>query len=84
MEMCFLHRAKNICSACELYLQELNRLSVFFQINGYPNLFINDTITNVERLKANTKEKCEKDFLLQLVYRILKKILFNFPNGLKC
>ena len=55
--MRFLHRAKNICSTCELYLQELNKLRVIFQMNGHPNLFINDTIKKFEELKANTKEK---------------------------
>ena len=44
LTMGFLHRAKNICSTCELYLQELNKLRVIFQMNGYPNLFINNTI----------------------------------------
>ena len=69
---------------CELYLQELNKLRVIFQMISYPNLFINDTIKKFEELKANTKEKekCEKVFYLQLVYHILEKFLINFPNGL--
>ena len=33
--MRFLHRAKNIYSSCELYLQEQNKLRVIFQNNGY-------------------------------------------------
>ena len=32
--MCFLHRDKNICSTCEIYLKELKKLRVIFQING--------------------------------------------------
>ena len=46
---CFLHQAKNICSACELYLLELNKLRVILQMNGYPNLFINNTIKKFEK-----------------------------------
>ena len=44
-------------------------------MNGYPNLFINDTIKKVEELKANPieNEKLKKIFYLQLVYRILEK-----------
>ena len=61
--MCFLRRAKNICSTSELYLQELIKLRVIFKMNGYPNLFINDTIKKFEKLKANTK-KCEKEFFI--------------------
>ena len=85
LTMCFLHRAKNICSTCELYLRELDKLRGIFQRNGYPNLFINDTIKKLEKLKANTKEKksVKNIFYLQLVYYILEKFLINFPNGLK-
>ena len=55
-------------------------------MNGYPNLFINDTIKKFEKLKANTrkKENVKMIFYLQLVYHILEKFLINFPNGLKC
>ena len=60
--MCFLHRAKNICSSCELYLQELNKLRIIFQKNGFPNLFINYTFKKFEELKANTKKKMRKKF----------------------
>ena len=33
-------------------------------MNGYPNLFINNTTQKFEKLMANTKKnkKCEKDF----------------------
>ena len=54
---CFLHRTKNICDTCELYLQELNQLRVIIQKNGYPSLFITDTIKKFEELKANAIEK---------------------------
>ena len=84
LTMCFLHHGKNICSTCELYLQELNKLRVIFQMNGYPNLLINNTIKKFEELKANTKEKYKNIFCLQLVYYVLEKFLINFPNGLKC
>ena len=62
--MSFLYRAKNICCTCELYLQELNKLRGIFQMNGYPNLFINDTIKKFEKLKANTKKKTWKRFFI--------------------
>ena len=85
--VCFLHRAKNICSKCELYLQELDKLRGIFQMNGYPNLFINDTIKKFEEFKFEEQKKrknVKKILYLQLVYHILKKFLINFPNGLKC
>ena len=42
-------------------------IRVSFQKNGYPNLFINDTIKKFKKLKANTKkEKCEKDFVFTI------------------
>ena len=83
--MCFLHRAKNICSSCELYLQELNKLRVIFQMNDYPNLFIKDTIKKFEELKANTKvkkEKCEKDFLFTIGLPYFGKT-YQFSKRLK-
>ena len=81
--MCFVDHAKNICSTCELYLQELNKLRGIFQMNGYPNLFINDTIKKFEELKANTKEKCEKEvsFAIGLLY--FGKISHQFSKRLK-
>ena len=83
--MCFLHCAKNICSTCELYLQELNKLSVIFQMNGYPNLFINDTTKKFEKLKANTKEKekCEKNFLFTIGLPYFGKISHQCSERLK-
>ena len=75
----FLHRAKNICSTSELYLQEVNKLRVIFQMNGYPNLFINDTIRKFEELNANTKdkEKREKAFFIYSWFTIFWK---NFSS----
>ena len=83
--MCFLHCAKNICSTCELYLQELNKLLVIFQMNGYPNLFINDTIEKFEELEANTKEeeKCKKYFLFTIGLPYFGKISHKFSKRLK-
>ena len=48
--MCFLHRAKNMCSTSELYLQELNKLRVIFQMSSFANLFINDIIKKFEEI----------------------------------
>ena len=33
--MCFLHRAKCICSKYELYLKEVQKLRLIFNKNGY-------------------------------------------------
>ena len=80
----FLHRAKNICSTCKLYLQEPNKLHGIFQIHGYPNLLINDTIKKFEELKANAKEKkCEKDFLFTISLPYFGKISHEFSKWLK-
>ena len=75
----------NICSTCELYLQVLNKLLVIFQINGYLNLFINNTIKKFEELKANTKEKekCEKDFLFTIGLPYFGKISHQLSKRLK-
>ena len=83
--MCFLRRAKNIYFTCELYLKELNKLRVIFQMNGYPNLFINDTIKKFEKLKANTKEKekCEKHFLFTIGLPYFGKISHQFSKRLE-
>ena len=83
--MCFLHRAKNICSTCKLYLQELYKLRAIFQMNGYPNLFINDTIKKFKELKANTKEKekCGKDVLFTIGLPYFGKISHPFSKRLK-
>ena len=78
----FLYCAKNICSTCELYLQQLNKLRAIFQMSGYPNLFINDTIKKFEKLKTNTKEIREKDFCyLQLVYHIWENFSSIFQTA---
>ena len=82
----FFTCVKNICSTCELYLQELNKLPVIFQMNGSPNLFISDTIKKFEELKANTKEKekCEKDFLFTIIaLPYFGKISHQFSKRLK-
>ena len=44
---------------CKLYLQKLYKFRVIFQMNSYPNLFINNTMLfkTFEDLKANTEEK---------------------------
>ena len=57
LTMCFLHRTKNVCSTCESYLEELNKLRVIFQMNDYPNLFVNNTFKKFEKLRSNTKKK---------------------------
>ena len=35
--VCFLHRAKSICSNYELYLKEVHKLRLSFNNNGYSN-----------------------------------------------
>ena len=83
--MCFLHRAKNMCSTSELYLQELNKLHVIFQMSSFANLFINDIIKKFEEIKANAKEKeiCKKDFLFTIAILSFGKISQQFSKQLK-
>ena len=54
-------------------------------MNGYPNLFINDTIKKFEKLKANTKdkEKFEKDFLFTIGLPYFGKNSHQFSKRLK-
>ena len=43
---CLLHRAKIVCSNCELYAREVKKLHRIFQNKGYPNWFINNIKKN--------------------------------------
>ena len=52
-------------------------------MNGYPNLFIYDTIKKFEELKANPKEKYEKDFLFTIGLPYFGKISHQFFKRLK-
>ena len=52
-------------------------------MNGYPNSFINDTIKKFRELMANTKEKCEKDFLFTIGLSYLGKSFHQFSKRLK-
>ena len=83
--VCFLHRDKNTFSTCKLYLQELNKLRVIFHKNGYSNLFINGTLKEFEKLKANTKkkEKCEKDFIFTIGLSYYGKTSHRISKRLK-
>ena len=42
--MCFLHRSKRICSNYELYLEEVQKLLLIFNNNGYSNKYIDNTL----------------------------------------
>ena len=67
--MCFLHRAKIICSTFQLYRQEVEKLRVIFHRNAYPNWFINNIVDKFEKQSnannANDQSKsCEKKFFV--------------------
>ena len=66
--MCFLHRAKCICSNCEFYLKEVQKLRLIFNNNGYSNWFIDNTLKKFEEQPAakNSSQKPEKDFFFTL------------------
>ena len=64
--MCWLHRAKQICSSTELYVQELKRLRHIFHNNRYPDWFINNTIKKFEKRQNNPPDKYEPDFLFTI------------------
>ena len=66
--MCFLHRAKSICSNYELYLKEVQKLRLIFNNNGYSNWFIDNTLKKFEEQSAakNKSQKTEKDFFFTL------------------
>ena len=66
--MCFLHRAECICSNYELYLKEVQKLRLIFNINGYFNWFINNSLKKFEEQPAakNNSQKPEKDFVFTL------------------
>ena len=53
--MCFLHRAKSVCSNYELYLKEVQKLRLIFNNNGYSNWFIDNTLK--KNLKSNLQQK---------------------------
>ena len=52
-------------------------------MNGYPNLFIINTLKKFEELMANTKEKCEKDLLFTIGLPYFGKISHQFSKRLK-
>ena len=68
--MCFLHRAKSICSNYELYLKEVQKLRLIFNNNGYSNRFIDidNTLKKFEEQSAAkiTAKKQKKDFFFTL------------------
>ena len=66
--MCFLHRAKNICSNYELYLKEVQKLRLIFNNDGYSNWFIDNTLKKFEEQSAAkiNSQKTEKDFFFTL------------------
>ena len=66
--MCFLHRAKSICSNYELYLKEVQKLRLIFNNNGYSNWFIDNTLKRFEEQSAakNNSQKTENDFFFTL------------------
>lgn len=64
--LCFLHRAKTICSNWNLYVSEVNKLRAMFRNNGYPDWFINHTIKRFEDHEDNKNKTVEKDFLFTI------------------
>ena len=66
--MCFLHRAKCICSNYELYLNEVQKFRLIFNNNGYFNWFIDNTLKKFEEQPAekNNSQKTENDFFFTL------------------
>ena len=62
---CLLHRAKIVCSNCELYAREVKKLCRIFQNNDYPNRFINNVIKIFEK-NNNTSSNYEKDFMFTI------------------
>ena len=63
--MCFLNRAKCICSNNEFYLKEVEKLHIIFNNNGYSNWFIENTLQKFEEQPAakNKQSKTRKRFL---------------------
>ena len=67
--MCFLHRAKCICSNYELYSKEVQKLRLIFNNNGHSNWFIDNTLRKFEEqppAAKNNSQKPEKDFFFTL------------------
>ena len=66
--MCFLRRAKSICSNYKLYLKEVQKLRLIFNNNGYSNWFIDNTLKKFEEQSAakNNSQKTKKDFSFTL------------------
>ena len=82
--MCFLHRAKCICSNYELYLKEVQKLRLIFNNNGYSNWFIDNTL---KKLKSNLQQKItvktqKKISFLLSACRILKILHANLLKNL--
>ena len=56
--MCFLQRAKYICSNYSLYKQEIEKLHMLLQKNAYHDWFINIIITKFEDRNFNHTNNC--------------------------
>ena len=63
--MCLLHRAKNICSTYNLYLQEVKCLRNIFSSNNYPDWFLDKIIKKFQESNKQT-DKYEKDFMFTI------------------
>ena len=80
----FLHRAKCICSNCELYLKEMQKLRIIFNKSGYS---IGLSIAHLKNLKNNLQQKItvenqKKISFLLSACRILKILHANFQKKL--
>ena len=69
--LCFLHRAKCICSEYDLFVKEVDKLRGIFRNNGYPDKFLDNAINkfNNQKNSLNTVVQIKNSYLL-LVFRI--------------
>ena len=80
--MCFMHRAKKICSSTELYVRELKRLRHIFRNNWYPDWLTNNTVKKFEKRQNNPTDKHEPYFLFTTGIPLFGKALRVFAKRL--
>ena len=80
--MCFLHRARFICSNYILYLKELQKLCLIINKNVYSNWFINNAFMKFKEhpVAKNNSQKPEKDFVFPLSLLYFENTLCQFAR----
>ena len=82
--LCFLNRAKLICSNISLFEQEIEKLKTMFKANDYPGRFfdkiLQQCLKSDKNQSSNSTQPSSLHMNIQLVFRIWVKLLKDSSN----